>query len=42
MEKMLDGDQKAAAEYLRKCVATNRMDYVEYGLARSELKALGE
>ncbi len=42
MEKLLDGDRKTAAEYLEKCIATNRKDYVEYGLAQSELKALGK
>ena len=42
MEKLLDGDQNAAAEYLQKCMATNKKDYVEYGLAQSEAKALGK
>jgi len=42
IEKLLDGDRKAAAEYLQKCIATKETDYVEYGLAQSEVKALGE
>lgn len=41
MGKLLDGDQKAAAAYLRKCIATNEK-YVEYELAQSEVKALGK
>jgi lipoprotein NlpI len=40
MKKLLGGDKAAAADYFRKCIATERTDFVEYQLAQSELKAL--
>jgi lipoprotein NlpI len=42
MKKLIEGDRQTAADDFRKCVATDRKDFVEYRLARSELKALGE
>ena len=40
MKKLLRGDKATAADYFRKCIATQRTDFVEYQLAQSELKAL--
>ena len=40
MKKLLKGDKATAADYFRKCIATERTDFVEYQLAQSELKAL--
>jgi len=40
MKKLLGGDKATAADYFRKCIATERTDFVEYQLAQSELKTL--
>ncbi len=40
MKKLLAGDKAAAAEYFRKCIATEQKDFTEYQLAEAELKAL--
>jgi len=40
MRKLLGGDKAAAADYFRKCIATGQTNFVEYQLAKSELKAL--
>ncbi len=42
MKNLLAGGRQTAADDFRKCIATGENDYVEYGMARSELKALGE
>ncbi len=42
MKKLLIEDKAAAIGYFRKCIATERKDYDEYGLAEAELKALGQ
>ena len=40
MRKLVAGDRDAAIEALRKCVATQKLDYCEYILAQEELKSL--
>ncbi len=40
MKKLLAGDRTAAAEYFRKCMATEQKAFNEYKLAEAELKAL--
>ena len=42
MKKLLAGDKKAAADYFRKCLATDQKTLTEYEMASTELKALGE
>jgi lipoprotein NlpI len=41
MRKLEAGDKDAAIEALRKCVATQKVDYCEYILAQEALKSLG-
>ena len=41
MKRQLAGDKKTAADYLRKCLATQETNYDEYAFAQAELKALG-
>lgn len=40
MKKLLAGDKAAATEHLKKCLATEQKDFIEYGFAEAELKAL--
>ena len=40
MKKLLGGDKAAAANYFKKCLATEQKDFTEYLLAEAELKAL--
>jgi len=42
MKKLLSGDKKTAADYFRKCLATEDKYHVEFQMAQSELKALGQ
>jgi len=42
MKKLLGGDKETAADYFRKCLATNQNTYIEYRLAKAELIALGQ
>ena len=41
MKRLLTGDKKTASDYFNRCLATNRTRFVEYILARAELKSLG-
>ena len=41
-KKLLAGDNESAAEYFRKCLETEQKDFIEYGFAKAELKALEE
>jgi lipoprotein NlpI len=41
-KKWLAGDRESAAQYFRKCLQTERIDFEEYAFAKVELKALGE
>ena len=41
MKKLLSGDKEGSADYLRKCIATEKKGFVEYIFAEAELKALG-
>jgi tetratricopeptide (TPR) repeat protein len=41
MKRLSAGDKKAAADYLRRSLATQARNYYEYTLAEIELKALG-
>jgi lipoprotein NlpI len=40
MKKLFSGDKETAANYFRKCLATEQKDFTEFQLAQSELKAL--
>jgi lipoprotein NlpI len=40
MKRLLAGDKKTASDYFTRCLATNRTRFVEYVLARAELKSL--
>jgi len=40
MKKLLSGDKTAAADYFRKCLATELRHFDEYQFAEAELKAL--
>ena len=42
MKHLFAGDQSTAIDYLHKCLATGQVDYIEYQMATSELKALGQ
>ncbi len=42
MKKLLSGDKKTAASYFRECLATEQKNFVEYRLARAELRSLGD
>jgi lipoprotein NlpI len=41
MKRLLAGDKAGAMDHFKKSVATNRVDYVEYRLAGSEIQTLG-
>lgn len=40
MKRLLAGDKITAADYFHKCLATERRDFVEYGAAKAELRAI--
>jgi tetratricopeptide (TPR) repeat protein len=40
-KKLLAGDRESAAHDFQQCVETEERDYIEYGLAKAELKQLG-
>ena len=42
MKKLLGADKSAAADYFKKCLATEEKGCVEYEVAQAELKALGQ
>ncbi|HWB59010.1 MAG TPA: tetratricopeptide repeat protein [Chthoniobacteraceae bacterium] len=41
-KRLLAGDKAGAIDHFHKCIATGRTDFVEYEMARAELKNLGE
>jgi hypothetical protein len=41
MKKLLAGDESAAAECFKKCLATEERTFTEYQFSKGELKALG-
>ncbi len=42
MKNLLNGDKRAAAEFFKKCLATEQKSEIEYHFAQAELKALGQ
>jgi lipoprotein NlpI len=40
MKKLLAGDKATAADYFKKCLATEQRDFTEYQLAESELSSI--
>src|SRR5262249_37503489 len=42
MKRLLNVDKTTAADYFRKCLATEEKDFTEYQFAKAELHALGK
>ena len=40
MKRLVSGDAATAREYLQKCLATGRKEFIEYNFAAAELRVL--